>query len=68
MDERIERKLGTIRSKTTKEEEPKQRALWSNKKIKKFDKMRYREQKCKEWEVRITAHLEQFYGELRKST
>ena len=55
MDERINRKLEEMRERSGEagDEQPKQKKLWANKKIKKFDRMRYREQKCKEWEVRI---------------
>ena len=57
VDQRIERRLEELERKRKEEleqnQKPKKRALWSNKKIKKFDKIRYREQKCKEWEVRI---------------
>lgn len=56
LDQKIERRLEELNHKRKQEKEeqqPKKRALWSNKKIKKFDKIRYREQKCKEWEVRI---------------
>ncbi|MBO5910316.1 MAG: radical SAM family heme chaperone HemW, partial [Clostridia bacterium] len=57
MDEKINRRLEEMASKKApkKEEDkkPEQRALWATKKINKFDKLRYREQKCREWEVRI---------------
>lgn len=39
--------------------EQKVQPLWREKKMKKFDKIRYREQKCREWEVKIvTQNLE----------
>lgn len=39
--------------------EQKNQPLWREKKMKKFDKIRYREQKCREWEVKIvTQNLE----------
>lgn len=55
MDERIDRRLEEMRDRESEkeDEQPKQKRLWSNKKIKKFDRMRYREQKCKEWEIKI---------------
>jgi len=55
LDEKIERRIEEmkLRQEEEKEEPKKTRALWSNKKIKKFDKIRYREQKCKEWEIKI---------------
>ena len=56
MDERIERRLEEMNQKKAEkeyEEKNSQKVLWSNKKIKKFDRDRYREKKCKEWEVKI---------------
>jgi len=59
IDQKIERRLEEIAIKQQfqkKEEakaEEKEKPLWSNKKIKKFDKIRYREQKCREWEIKI---------------
>ena len=56
VDEKIERRIEEINMKRQAEkEQPKKekKTLWSNKKLKKFDKIKYREQKCKEWEVRI---------------
>ncbi len=57
IDQRIERRLEELAARRKQEEkEPTERAMWANKKIKKFDRIRYREQKCKEWEVRIVRH------------
>ncbi len=55
MDERIERKLEEMRERSGEhvEKDSKPKRLWANKKIKRFDRLRYRENKCKEWEVRI---------------
>ena len=59
MDQRVDRKLEELARKQQfapkVEEEPKteDKPLWSKKKLSKFDKQRYREQKCREWEVRI---------------
>ncbi|MBQ7797793.1 MAG: radical SAM family heme chaperone HemW [Clostridia bacterium] len=58
VDQKIERRLEEIAKRRKEEKEEQEReqkkALWaSRKKIKKFDTIRYREQKCKEWEVRI---------------
>jgi len=57
VNDKIDRRLEELeikRNEIKKEDEnPKQKALWSNKKIKKYEKVKYREQKCKEWEVRI---------------
>lgn len=39
--------------------EQKNQPLWREKKMKRFDRIRYREQKCKEWEIKIvTDNLE----------
>ena len=56
LDQKIELRIEELnqrRLEQMEKNEPKKKALWSNKKIKRFDKIRYREQKCKEWEVRI---------------
>lgn len=56
IDEKIERRLEEMKMRREQEKEnnkPEKKTLWSNKKIKKFDRVKYREQKCKEWEVRI---------------
>lgn len=56
VDQKIQRRLEELEIKRQEEQTQKpeeKKALWSNKKIKKFDKIRYREQKCREWEVRI---------------
>lgn len=57
IDQKIDRRLREMDLERQEEEEdkkdPGKKALWSNKKIKKFDKVRYREQKCKEWSVKI---------------
>lgn len=56
VDQKIERRLEELAKDRKQEEEDKKpikKTLWSNKKINKFDRMRYREQKFKEWEVRI---------------
>lgn len=56
MDQRIDRKLEEMSRKRIEkeyEEKTSQKALWSNKKIKKFDREKYRNEKCKEWEVKI---------------
>ncbi len=55
IDEKIERRIEEMKLKqeAEKEQPKKPRALWANKKLKKFDRIKYREQKCREWEVRI---------------
>jgi len=56
IDEKIERRLEEIalqRELEKEKQKPKKKSLWSNKKVTKFDKIKYREDKCKEWEVRI---------------
>ncbi len=56
VDQKIERRLEELSKKRKEEKEQskqEKKALWSNKRINKFDKIRYREQKCKEWEVKI---------------
>ena len=56
MDQRIERRLEEMNKKKVEEEYTKnnsQKVLWSNKKIKKFDREKYRNEKCKEWEIKI---------------
>lgn len=56
IDQKIERRIEELNKRRREEmekNEPRKKALWANKKIKKFDRIRYREQKCKEWEVRI---------------
>ena len=55
IDEKIERRIDEMkqRQEAQKEQPKKSRALWSNKKLKKFDRIKYREQKCREWELRI---------------
>ncbi|MBQ7880704.1 MAG: radical SAM family heme chaperone HemW [Clostridia bacterium] len=59
IDEKIERRLEEMSKRRLEEKQEaenakqQQKALWASKKINKFDKLRYREQKCREWEVRI---------------
>lgn len=56
VDEKIERRLEEIELKRKQQSEQysdDKKSLWANKKMKKFEKMRYREEKCKEWEVKI---------------
>lgn len=54
IDQKINRRIEELNKKKKEEQVKTQpKKLWSNKKINKFDKIRYREQKCKEWEVRI---------------
>ena len=56
IDQKIERKLEemALKRQAEKEEENKDNKLiWANKKIKKFDRIKYRDQKCKEWEIKI---------------
>ena len=57
LDQKIDRKLREmdLDKKEAEDDDDKtaKKALWSDKKIKKFDRARYREQKCKEWEVKI---------------
>ncbi len=57
VDQKIERRLEEIAQKRQaeldKQKQPKKKSLWANKKMKKFDRIKYREQKCKEWEIRI---------------
>lgn len=56
MDRLIDQKIAERMNKSSEsKEEPKKevKQMWSNKKIKKFDRIRYREQKCKEWEIKI---------------
>ena len=50
MDQRVERRLEEMNKKRLEEEYMKnnsQKVLWSNRKIKKFDRERYRNEKCK---------------------
>lgn len=60
IDQKIERKLEEMemRKLAQKKEENKKenKSFWATKKLKKFDMIRYREQKCKEWEVRIVKN------------
>lgn len=57
IDEMIERRLEERRAREIADQLEKtsqeSKQLWANKKSKKLDKIRYREQKCREWEVRI---------------
>ena len=58
VDQMIERRLEERREREMAEKEAQKSGktsdrLWANKKLKKFDKIRYREQKCREWEIKI---------------
>ena len=56
MEQRIERRLDEMNQKKMEQEggeNNSQKNLWANRKIKKFDRDKYREKKCKEWEVKI---------------
>ena len=54
MEQKINRRIEELNQKKMEEQIQSQpKRLWANKKVNKFDKLRYREQKCREWEVRI---------------
>ncbi len=54
LEERREREMAEREAEQVAEKnEKKSKQLWANKKLNKFDKIRYREQKCREWEIKI---------------